>query len=441
MDLSMKLRILKAKWLIFFIDKYLTRGFIKEIYRLVAPRLFVFYFTYIKNKTKANTKKILSEIGREDRIPIFLIATHPSQWVADDLYKLLAQSNRFEAFVVIPYYQGVYDCNQEKLRNYYHQLGYKVCEPRVVHKESKKQPIILVYFQYILSGRGSRPLNNCLDINLFKNSLKLFLSYGIPVDENPRLLHGRLFNAYTDYQFVFSKDVIEQAESYKAGLSENFLVTGYLGCDGLINKSKINNQTKSGEQKRVIWAPHHSIDSRAEFPFSTFTIHSNDFLDFFKCNKDKFDLLFKPHPHLRSALYNSPDWGRQRTDDYFLEFEKKFRSSYGAYEDDFIWSDCILMDSISFLASYSTQCKPICFLMSRTNKLSNFSKLGRRFLSGAYIATNFKDIECFLQDVVIGNSDPLKETRLKLFDEFFAQYKQISSAKRSYEKILKITSQ
>ena len=360
--------------------------------------------------------------------------------MADDLYKLLDQSEQFEPCVVIQSHQGVYDYKTLDLRNYYSQRGFQICEPRYVHKESKKQPIILIYFQYILSDRGSRRIEDCIDIHLVKNSIKLFLSYGIPVDENPRLLHARLFNAYTDYQFVFSKDVIEQAESYKSDLAENFLVTGYLGCDSLLDTSTKNNIRNPQDNQKIIWAPHHSINPRSEFPFSTFTIYSHSLLEYFKNNIDQFDLMFKPHPYLRSTLYDYPNWGKKKTDDYFHELNTRFRSSYGAYHDDFSWSDCIIMDSISFLAAYSTQCKPICFLMSPTNKLSNFSKLGKRFLKGAYIATNFGDIKWFLDDVIIGKSDPLLETRLNIFDEIFGPYQQLSSSKRSYDKIIDIVS-
>jgi CDP-glycerol glycerophosphotransferase (TagB/SpsB family) len=204
-------------------------------------------------------------------------------------------------------------------------------------------------------------------------------------------------------------------ESRKMQNKNNTFLSGYplTVCSHRELPIKIN------DAKTIIWAPHHTIESKVGNYFSTF----KNYCDFFVNLQTKYmrsiKIIFRPHPALFDKLCQDPEWGKVRAIQYYQFWNENNLISSGDYQILFNESDAMILDSVSFLAEYLFTQKPYCFLTryekpNYENKLNDF---GRRILSSVYIAANKNEIIDFIEEVVIKEKDKLYTKRRKLIDE------------------------
>ena len=141
---------------------------------------------------------------------------------------------------------------------------------------------------------------------------------------------------------------------------------------------------------RIIVAPHHTIDRKADaLSLSTFLEHA----DFFLRLPEMFpeaDFVFRPHPLLFARL---------------------------AYFGTFAESDALVHDCGSFLAEYFYTGRPQCYLSDGKGTLeAQLLPFSERLYANVYHATTDDEIAAFVRDVAIAGRDPMKPAR----DEFAA---------------------
>ncbi len=81
----------------------------------------------------------------------------------------------------------------------------------------------------------------------------------------------------------------------------------------------------------------------------------------------------------------------------------------------------MILDSLGFITEYLYTKKPICFINKFINKeelLTHFNEFGQMAIQQCYIAQSWKDIEKFINDVIINGNDYMKPQR----EEFFNKY-------------------
>src|ERR1035437_5858492 len=80
----------------------------------------------------------------------------------------------------------------------------------------------------------------------------------------------------------------------------------------------VKSKKKSRAKKKIIWAPHHTIEGEGmDLNFSNFLRYYNFMIELAKEYRDKIFITFKPHPALRPKLNKKEIWGIDKTNDYF----------------------------------------------------------------------------------------------------------------------------
>ncbi|MCM1312360.1 MAG: CDP-glycerol glycerophosphotransferase family protein [Bacteroides sp.] len=201
----------------------------------------------------------------------------------------------------------------------------------------------------------------------------------------------------------------------------NGLVTGLPMMDELlIEKERLHDPWKpqTGRKKRIIWAPHHSINQENWLCYSTFLEYADFMLDMAKKYKDKVQFVFKPHSLLREKLNNV--WGEDKTTVYYRQWEmmENTQAEYGKYIALFKYSDAMIHDCGSFTIEYHYTQNPVMYLVGDDPRkheanLNDFAKQAFRL---HYWAKNRREIEDFICNV-IAEIDTKKEERVKFYNE------------------------
>jgi hypothetical protein len=210
--------------------------------------------------------------------------------------------------------------------------------------------------------------------------------------------------------FSESKIHVKLAENYQRIHGKNMIVTGYPGCDPLRigqQPKEIFWKTCDTDCRRIIWAPHH-------LKIKNFFLYADVFIDILKRRVGSIQIAFKPHPLLRAKLEKSENWGKKRTDDYYNLWDAlpngQFENS--DYIDLFLSSDALIHDCGSFITEYLYTGKPCLFLFSDEVKNENYSDYGKMAIGLHYCAKEPRDVEAFIENVVINDNDIMKTKRM-----------------------------
>jgi len=227
--------------------------------------------------------------------------------------------------------------------------------------------------------------------------------------------HQRVWRYYVE-----CKDNLRQVKEYYLG--NNCVVTGYPTADlfASTNETGKDWKLKDGKLKRVIWAPHHTIEGQTGLiQFSTFLLYCDVMLRLAEEYKDVAQFVFKPHPLLLPALYEHPDWGKERTDEYYEKWANGENTAFvnGDYIDLFKSSDAMIHDCGSFIIEYLYVKKPVMFL-DTYDRQTQSNEVAKKAYGCHYIGKREEDIREFIEKVVIGGKDVYVEKRKLFYDEF-----------------------
>ena len=194
--------------------------------------------------------------------------------------------------------------------------------------------------------------------------------------------------------------------------------------------------------KKIIYAPHHTVSEDDIIVFSTFADNYQIMLSLAKKYGNDTVWVFKPHPHLK---YKAIQAGIFKDMNEWKEYENQWRNlqnadviDEGMYDELFVNSDAMILDSVSFLAEYLYVHKP---LLQLTRKEQRYNDVGDRLIKVHYVADGKDEeaIERFLQEVVLGGKDNKRELREEFFVKNF-DYRNIyekSAAENIFEQIKK----
>ena len=132
-------------------------------------------------------------------------------------------------------------------------------------------------------------------------------------------------------------------------------------------------------------------------------------------------MAFKPHPALLTQLYQHPEWGQERTDEYYELWRTMPNTQLeaGEFVDLFMTSDAMIHDSGSFAVEYHYSRKPVMFVSKNMKPiLDTQSTFGLKAYDLHYIGKDEAGIRRFIDEVVLGGNDPLLPER----EQFFRDY-------------------
>lgn len=273
-------------------------------------------------------------------------------------------------------------------------------------------PDIVIYTQPYNTGNKDWRIDNYISRCLF-----VYTPYGLSVTDIKELYDTYLLNIAWK---IFAANELEKKIliNNRSLKYDNVCITGSAIFDDIKNANYENSPWKSINKKRIIWAPHHSIDRVNSFSTSNFERISEDMISLAKKYIDTVEFCFKPHPGLYDRLVEKR--GKDWTNRYYKIWDVMQNTfiCLGSYVELFAFSDGMIHDCCSFVGEYLYTNKPVMYI-SKNNKIPEGinNEFGKLCYKQHYYGYEISEIDNFINQV-INEQDPLKEQR----DMFVKQY-------------------
>lgn len=413
------------------INQFVGINFVDSLYKALTFRdFFIAAFpscllSKVRRVRQKQEQKI-EALRQQDKCRVLFFLQTPSVWKYDSLYRKLESSEYFEPLIVVSPYNVHLNYDMQECFRVMHQTedfaresGYQYisaynwekCEWRDIKKLCSPD---VVFF--------TKPYKDTLPayhIYHYTDALTLYVPYGI------NCMHLYHNNYELPFQSLLWKFLLETdfqkhyAEIYEKSHGDNVEVVGALAMEKLMQKeyeTKDVWKPQEVKKKRIIWAPHHTVDYL--FNFSNFLNYFDDMLRLAEKYKEEVQFAFKPHPVLKFKLINI--WGKEKTDAYYNRWEQldNGQIEQGDYIDLFKTSDAMVHDSASFTVEYLYAKKPVLFQIRDEKVKDEFNSFGQLCLEKHYYAYSIEETESFIRDVVIADNDPKKEDR----EQFYKNY-------------------
>ena len=389
--------------------------FYNPIKRLVYGVKKRYYIIIVKRKQKEKLK----ELKGKDRIKCVMMVFTSSSF-RDYLFQLLTTNKRFEiAVVVCPMFNQNVEFLEEQLISCYNELrkkgyekiymGYDVKTGEVLDIKEKFNPDILIYtnpYKSLIGGRNY--------VTKYTDVLTIYIPYYINNTVEYKLAYDELMHNVTWRYYVETDWHKELSKKYSSNHARNVVVSGYSGFDRLVDRNYHPSdkcwKIKDPNIKRIVWAPHQTIDPNNGMYYSAFLLIADQMLELVQKYKDQIQIAFKPHPLLKKNLYK--EWGKEKTDFYYLQWNSMANTTIinGEYVDLFLTSDAIIHDSASFITEYLILNKPSLRTNNGRDLRTQFNAFSIECLNYYYMANNFEEVESFVINLIKG-IDPLRENR------------------------------
>jgi hypothetical protein len=366
-------------------------------------------------------------------------------WNYQGVCKWLEKDSRFNVKVlIIPfihYSEEERQLNVEGLKDFFNHRGVKYEIPKEDNSwnfEETYHPHIIFYVQ---TG-DNQYVNKSVCVNRNLGKLICYAPYNVFTVCKP-FVFDTVADNYAWKQFYMTELFKKEAEFMSRTKGGNVAIVGYPKADRYASKEFVDvwkPQTK--KKKRIIFAPHYTIKKGiSALNRSAFLSIADDMLHLLDQYKEEAQFCFKPHPLLRTTLYNEPSWGKVRTDEYYSKWANAENGQLetGDYIDLFMTSDAMIHDSASFTAEYHYTGNPILFTTNNPEGIKQSEEmgvLGSKAFDLHYFGATSDRIAWFVNDVVIGGNDPLKEERLKLREEYLFPSNNKSVAENMYNEIV-----
>lgn len=358
----------------------------------------------------------------------------------DSLYRSLIKSEQFKVIIVLLHSKQPGQFNDFRLNSQNEQffsqqnieyiLAYNVQNDKWLNLKKLKPDFIFIQTPYDCQRFEKYSIDH-----LNKIAKTCYIPYGFMIAAIQNMQFNLEFHHKCNRIFCESdmhRDLFyKYSDVDKKILQKQIVVTGYPKFDFYKDNHNVDaskfwklNKSEPSQIRRLIWSPHWTVkmkknDSAEEnICFSDF--HKNyQYFYKFLCSNPHIEIVLKPHPLLWDELANS----EVMTKNEVMEFRKKWQAlpngsiyEKGDYFDLFMSSDAILNSSVSFLAEYYPTKKPMLFIASEN---STFNECGKEIIKGLYIANDQKDIDSFIQKVVLDEDDYMYDRRMLIMKEFY----------------------
>ena len=380
---------------------------------------------HIIHRKKEYYEKIKCIRGRRKDEPIRLLflATYSDTWKYDSLCKHVEDNPHFHVTILVcPVVNKGRQHMLETMEKCYQDLSNKGFSPIMAYESNSDNYITIsslnpdvVFF--------TNPYEGLIDSRYYltnvHNILPCYVNYAYNI-MNEKYFCGTEFHNVIWRYFCESLQIKSVVKKLSLNRACNSFVSGYPMYDIFVNGKPTTWpwKIKDKQIKRVIIAPHHSFLREDTIHFSNFLLYANTLLEVTEKYKDCIQFAFKPHPLLKQKLYSLPEWGQEKTDRYFHEWESRENTTcvYGDYVDLFLTSDALIHECGSFTIEYLYTLKPVLHMSPHTF-LDQINCVAKKAYDCHYVGSNISDIDFFLKEVVIGSKDEKYHDRLSFFEQ------------------------
>ncbi|MFH6958386.1 CDP-glycerol glycerophosphotransferase family protein [Flavobacterium aquidurense] len=403
------------------------------------------YEFYLINSAPLRHQKALKKVRKKARIKVVFFLIHDSIWKYEEVYKLMEKDDRFEVIILVcPYIiygeQNMIVQMDSSFDNF-KKRGYNVIKALnefngewLDVKDSIKPDIIFFTNPHKLT------LNNYY-ISNFTNYLTCYAPYNFGNSHLFHEMHNQIFHNCLWKLFAETDYHKELSSTYAENKGVNVVTTGFPGTDIFLDKkyeAKDVWKIKDKNIKRIIWAPHHTIDDNTDFlSYSAFLIYEKFMKNLLNEYKGSLQIAFKPHPLLKNKLFEHKDWGKEKTESYydFWMTSENGQLNEGDYIDLFFTSDAMIHDSGSFLTEYLYLNKPVLHTNRDERIKERMNLFGIQSFDMHYHAKNQNDIINFV-DKLLAGLDEKKVERELFFEENLMPPKKLTASENIYNEIV-----
>lgn len=274
---------------------------------------------------------------------------------------------------------------------------------------------------------NTRPFRGILIDDVVKFAKVCVISYGATLAYN---FAYRLFDNYRSF-YRNVRLMFASAETVKTVMEKKFrrnveadnLHVEFLGYPALKNFYRL--ETEPSDKKRILWtprwAPTQKID-KALIGGSHFMEFKDKFVALNQRYGDKVELFFRPHINLFRELIAA----KIMTKDQVVAYRKTLQDNHVTRHADLAELDKNIRNVDIFIADYSSILielfltgRPIIYCpLKNAEPLPEYAEM----FAAMYTAHTWKDVERYLDDLLVGN-DPLLTKRLAVAEKIFETHK------------------
>ena len=385
------------------------RTVVKQIFLSLLPYYLCLYVFTLRFKKKINV--------------VFFAMTLP-MWRYQHLYEILRKHPKFNPYIVLQPHSAYSDSQKiedvNRLMEYFDSKGipYVLGQHKngtCINIRKEFSPDILFYpHPYWDYYPQELSYNKFYDKLLCYCPYAFWSSYGDWSYNQP--LHQVAWKLFYSTE-LHKKD----AEVLALRKSRNVEVVGYPTADDFLSGKYVDRWKCSSNKKRLIWAPHFTINNGGYLYQSNFLWMSKTMIDIAAEYSEMLHIVFKPHPRLFSELCNHKLWGEDKAREYYKLWEtmENTQVETGEFIDLFMTSDAMIHDCGSFSVEYHYSEKPVMYVAKDFEKqLEDKNTFGKFAMRQHYVGCNKEDIVGFIENVVLGEQDYMKSGRIQFKRDF-----------------------
>lgn len=385
-------------------DKLFVKNFLRKLFPFVLDIYCSFYTPY----------KVWN-IRRKRKIKVLFVLQNLGAWKSEALYVAMLNHERFMPILLVIRSENEYD-DRKQIKKYLEEKGYQyIVVDETLGFRNVVHPDIIFYqktYEYDIHPQ-------CFyGRNLY--ALFCYVNYAFHSVDEKWAHNTRLLNIAWQVYFE-NEQAMQMPRLLMRNKCKNGIVTGLPMTDEyLVSSGDSCNPWKHQEhpKKKIIWAPHHSIDPGNWILYSTFLEYADFMFLMAEKYRDKVQFAFKPHPLLRRKL--DLLWGEQRTSEYYQKWAimSNTQLEEGKYVDLFKTSDAMIHDCGSFTIEYHYTHNPVMYIVrgEEQNHVADLNAFAKQAFYLHYLAKCKNDVEQFILDVIDG-IDSKKEERIKFYRE------------------------
>lgn len=383
------------------------------------------YRTRFKYRIAAQLKtyeRIVDRVRIAGRCRVLFIASSLPMWRYQELVKLMLSDGRFDVKIAIIPFKAYTAADRRRdsdlLLHHFESSGYpaEIVDDFAKLKDEFK-PDMIVYPQPYDTSYDDDAANWLQN----RDCLIVHTPYSVPLSEFEWYINVPMHNLAWRF-YVASEIHADVSRRIADNRGANAVIIGEPHADEFKSALKADPWKHIGdgkERKRLIWAPHFTIVSYGEFDRPDFNWSYKIIQKIAKEHKDTLQIAFKPHPRLKSEMIKHPEWGPERTEEFYRFWAEGENTQLetGDFVELFKGSDAMIHNCGSFTAEYLFTGKPVGYITKNVDGIkADMNAFGRACQDAHYTLDSEKEIRRFIEQTVLGGHDSMKEKRYATLD-------------------------
>jgi len=397
-----------------------------KIYRLLhwllmhACPSFLRCFLARKTREVKRLCAIAARVQKKESITVAFMVLDVPSWRCDSVFRMMLQHPRFNPVIWIVHANHITDNDEisrrlDIIRSFFQKRKYPIAELFSLERMRAEYAPDVVFLAKPI------PKIDEWDVLSMDRELLCYVPYCYQNTKKEDFITGMECHLWRN--FYTTPSIRKLASSVMTNGGCNVVAVGSPVADNYFSDEAEDSASvwrSCGEgMKRIIWAPHWSVGKVSWFNVATFLDVAEDMVRLAEKYASRVQWAFKPHPLLRVTLYNRPDWGKEKTDAYYERWANmpNCQLEIGAYVDLFKQSDAMVHDSGSFIMEYLLVNKP-CMYLRKQDGYNDFNDDTLKALDCYHRGSTAQDVEKFIQSLLRGEKDSMKEKRTRFREEY-----------------------